>query len=73
MKLQNEQKLNSNEVLKSFYQIRKQENEELKSLVDTYNINEVSPLQVAGDDTIPGFYSTERDALYNIRTTYNAG
>jgi len=67
------QKLNSNEVLKSFYQIRKQENEELKSLVDTYNINEVSPLQVAGDDTIPGSYNTERDALYNIRTTYSAG
>lgn len=67
------QKLNSNEVLRNFYQIRKQENEELKSLVDTYNINEVSPLQVAGDDTIPGFYNTERDALYNIRTTYSAG
>lgn len=67
------QKLNSNEVLKSFYQIRKQEYEELKSLVDTYNINETTPLQVAGDDTIPGSYNSERDALYNIRTIYSAG
>ncbi|NBW12419.1 MAG: hypothetical protein EBR82_30750 [Caulobacteraceae bacterium] len=67
------QKLNTNEVLKSFYQIRKQEYEELKSLVDTYNINEITPLQVAGDDTISSSYSFERDALYNIRTIYNAG
>jgi len=67
------QKLNTNEVLKSFYQIRKQEHEELKSLVDKYNINEASPLQVAGDDTIAGSYNSERDALYNIRTVYNAG
>ena len=67
------QKLNTNEVLKSFYQIRKQEYEELKSLVDKYEINEVTPLQVAGDDTIPGSYNSERDALYNIRTVYNAG
>lgn len=67
------QKLNSNEVLKSFYQIRKQEYEELKGLVDTYNINEVTPLQVAGDDTVPGSYNSERDALYNIRSIYNAG
>jgi hypothetical protein len=66
------QKLNSNEVLKNFYQIRKQEYEELKSLVDKYNINEIFPLQVAGDDTVPGSYNSERGALYNIRTTYNA-
>lgn len=67
------QKLNTNEVLKNFYQIRKQEYEELKGLVDTYNINEITPLQVAGDDTIPGSYNSERDALYNIRTIYSAG
>lgn len=67
------QKLNSNEVLRSLYQVRKQEYEELESLVNKYEINEVTPLQVAGDDTIPGYYNPERDALYNIRTIYNAG
>jgi hypothetical protein len=66
------QKLNKNEVLRNFYQIRQQEYKELKDLVDKYELNEVSPLQVAGDDTIPGYYDYfYRDALYNIRTSYN--
>lgn len=64
------QKANKNEVLKSFYQIRKQEYEELKSLIDTYNLNEVTPLQVAGDDTIEGSYDLTRGALYNVRSIY---
>jgi hypothetical protein len=66
------QKLNKNEVLKNFYQIRQQEYKELQDLVNKYEINEVTPLQVAGDDTIPGNYDFERDALYYIRTIYNA-
>lgn len=66
------QKLNKNEVLKNFYQIRQQEYKELKDTVDKYEINEVTPLQVAGDDTIPGSYDSQRDALYYIRTIYNA-
>ena len=67
------QKLNKNEVLKNFYQIRQQEYKELQELVNKYELNEITPLQVAGDDTIPGSYNFERDALYNIRTIYNAG
>ena len=58
--------------LKNFYQIRQQEYKELQDLVNKYEINEVTPLQVAGDDTIPGNYDFERDALYYIRTIYNA-
>ena len=66
------QKLNKNEVLRNFYQIRQQEYKELKDFVDKYGLNEVSPLQVAGDDTIAGSYDNfYRDALYNIRTSYN--
>lgn len=53
------QKINSNEVLRNFYSIRKQEYEELKNLIDTYNLNEVNPLQVVGDDTIEGVYDPE--------------
>jgi len=67
------QKLNTNEILKGFYQIRQQEYKELQDFVNKYELNEVSPLQVAGDDTIPGTYDSEKDALYNIRTIYNAG
>jgi hypothetical protein len=66
------QKLNKNEVLKSFYNIRQQEYKELKDSINKYEINEVSPLQVAGDDTAPGSYQSERDALYYIRSIYNA-
>jgi hypothetical protein len=66
------QKLNKNEVLKNFYQIRQQEYKELKDFVDKYELNEVTPLQVAGDDTVPGNYNYERDALHYIRTIYNA-
>jgi len=53
------QKINSNEVLRNFYSIRKQEYEELKSLIDTYNLNQVNPLQIAGDDIFPGNYNPE--------------
>jgi hypothetical protein len=66
------QKLNKNEILKNFYQIRQQEYKELKDLTTKYAINASSPIQVAGDDTIPGSYTTERNALYNIRTIFNA-
>ena len=66
------QKLNKNEVLKNFYQIRQQEYKELKDFVNKYELNEVTPLQVAGDDTVPGNYNYERDALHYIRTIYNA-
>ena len=67
------QKLNTNEVLKSFYQIRQQEYKELKNLITKYSLNASSPVQVAGDDTIQGSYESERGALYNIRTIYSAG
>lgn len=68
----NVQKLNKNEVLRNFYMIRKQEYDELQNLASDYLIYSVTPLQVAGDDTIPGNYKAERGALYNIRTIYHA-
>lgn len=62
------QKLNTNEVLKSIYTVRKQEYDELKDLVNKYRSNNTIPIQVAGDDTVPGYY--DRDALYQIRSIY---
>jgi hypothetical protein len=66
------QKANKNEILKSYISVRKQEYDELQDFVNKYELNEVTPLQVAGDDTIPGDYRYERGALYNIRTIFNA-
>jgi hypothetical protein len=67
------QKANKNEILKSYISVRKQEYDELQDFVNKYELNEVTPLQVAGDDTIPGSYRGEMDALYNIRTIYYNG
>jgi len=65
------QKVNKNEILKSYISVRKQEYDELKDLVTQYKGNNSSPLQVAGDDTIPGVYdSFNRNAFYNIRTIW---
>lgn len=50
------QKVNKNEVLKNYIYIRKQEYDELKTLTDQYELNGINPLQVAGDDTVPGIY-----------------
>lgn len=65
------QKANKNEILKSYISVRKQEYDELQDFVNKYELNEVTPLQVAGDDTIPGFYDpVGRNAFRNIRTIW---
>lgn len=46
-----------NELLRNYVSIRRQEYDELKQLIAQYRNNNSSPLQVAGDDTIPGFYN----------------
>jgi len=58
-------KVNKNELSKTFSSIKKQEMLELKTLLDKYELNEVAPLQVAGDDTIPGT-SNEGNQSANI-------
>jgi hypothetical protein len=65
------QKANKNEILKSYISVRKQEYDELQDFVNRYELNEVTPLQVAGDDTIPGVYDpVGRNAFRNIRTIW---
>jgi hypothetical protein len=46
-------KINKNELAKTYSELKKQADAELKVLTDKYELNEVHPLQVAGDDTIP--------------------
>jgi hypothetical protein len=58
-------KINKNELAKNYASLRKQINDELNVLTKNYNLNEAKPLQVAGDDTIPGF-SNEGNQSANI-------
>ena len=58
-------KVNKNEVSKHFAAIKKQELDELQSLVISYKSTNVTPLQVAGDDTVEGNFPT--DASNNWR------
>ena len=45
-------KVNKNELAKTYAQLRKQISDELYVLSKNYNLNEVEPVQIAGDDTI---------------------
>ena len=58
-------KVNKNELSKTFASIKKQEMLELSDMLKAYSINEITPLQVVGDDTIPGL-STDGDQSVNI-------
>lgn len=60
-------KINKNEMAKTFATLRKQINDELMELTKNYNLNEAKPLQVVGDDTVPGLYPGET----NDGKTYN--
>ena len=52
-------KINKNEMAKTYATLRKQISDELNTLTKNYNLNEAKPLQVVGDDTIPGLYPGE--------------
>lgn len=55
--------VNKNEISKSYLKLQKEEKESLDSLVRGYRIRSVSPLQVAGDDTVAE--STSLSRSYN--------
>lgn len=54
-------KVNRNEVSKTLAFIRKDEILSFNSLVDAYRNRSSSPSQIAGDDTIPGAFSSSID------------
>jgi hypothetical protein len=58
-------KINKNEIAKNYAQIRKQINNELVNFINHYRANEVAPVQIVGDDTIPGNF--EKDINTYIR------
>jgi hypothetical protein len=53
-------RVNKNEIAKTLMNIRKDEIAILKDLVSAYRINVAVPSQIAGDDSIAGFYTPER-------------
>lgn len=59
-------KVNKNEISRTVASIKRQEMDELREMLNKYELNEVTPLQVAGDDTIPGLNEGQESAnIYN--------
>lgn len=58
-------RINRNETSKIYLDAKKTALNELTMMISDYNINDVGPLQVAGDDTVAGSYIT--DKYYSIR------
>lgn len=53
-------RINRNETSKIYLEAKKNSLNELTAMVNDYNINDVGPLQVAGDDTVAGSYITDK-------------
>ena len=49
-------KLNRNEINKVYHQIKRQEHQELKELINAFKLSKSIPIQVAGNDTVEGRY-----------------
>lgn len=56
-------KINKNELAKNYSQLRRQINEELFALTKNYNMNEAKPIQVTGDDVIPGNFKDYNNTI----------
>lgn len=57
-------KVNKNELAKSYGQLKKQASDELKELLTSYTLNDVSPKQVSGDDMIEGSTEVNYNGYY---------
>jgi hypothetical protein len=53
-------RINRNETSKIYLEAKKQSFSELDVMIRDYNINDVGPLQVAGDDTVAGSFTTDK-------------
>lgn len=53
-------KINKNEVSKTYLSLRRDHVEELSALVTYFKQNKFTPIQVAGDDVIPGAFESSR-------------
>lgn len=59
-------KVNRNEVNRVYQNIKRQEYNELKDLINSFKLTKAAPLQVAGNDTVKGSYNVtvSTDAFY---------
>lgn len=53
-------RINRNETSKIYLEAKKNAFNELDMMIHDYNINDVGPLQVAGDDTVMGSFITDK-------------
>ena len=53
-------RINRNETSKIYLDAKKTALNELTMMISDYNINDVGPLQVAGDDTVVGSFITDK-------------
>ena len=59
-------KINKNELSKTYLALKKEEYMELTDMINAYKLRKSSPVQVAGDDTVRGYYySNNEGASYN--------
>ena len=59
-------KINKNEVVKSLTNLKKQEYEEMRTLISDYRRAEFRPRQVVGDDTIKGVYGGDNQFVRTV-------
>ena len=64
-------KINKNELSKTYISLKKEEYMEVTDLIIAYKLRKASPVQVAGDDTVAGFYSNDYDGYPYNRTSPN--
>lgn len=57
-------KINKNEIAKNYSQLKNQAKNDLDDLIKNYNLNEVHPKQIAGDDTISGGGEISNNYVY---------
>lgn len=57
-------KINKNDVNKIYLKILEDETVELKKMIYSYQRRGAEPLQVAGDDTVAGYYDPDRPAHF---------
>ena len=64
-------KINKNEVSKVYLKLLRTEMDELKKLIFSYQRRGAEPIQVAGDDTIAGYYDADRPVDFSGGDRHN--
>ena len=63
-------KINKNELSKTYLALKKEEYQELTDMINAYKLRKASPVQVAGDDTVRGYYYSNNEGFPYNRIIY---